>query len=134
MNFWQNFTNFVFTIIPWGEKLKGKSGLWWGENGFCVFSKTDSLQKCVIVGGKRKKYSKSPNFVQLKTHQRMCSDDENQFQTRLAHVRTCFQHYFENFEEKVEIGHFGFWHPYGKSIGVPKAKVTDLSFPSKFSK
>merc|ERR1711951_25086 len=58
----------------------------------------------------------------------MCSDDENQFQTRLAHVRTCFQHYFENFEEKVEIGHFGFWHPYGKSIGVPKAKVTDLNF------
>ena len=43
----------------------------------------------------------------------MCSDDENQFQTRLAHVRTCFQHYFENFEEKPEIGHFGFWHPYG---------------------
>ena len=40
------------------------------------------------MGGKRKKHSKSPNFVQLKTHQRMCSDDENQFQTRLAHVRT----------------------------------------------
>ena len=36
----------------------------------------------------------------------MCSDDENQFQTRLAHVRTCFQHYFENFEEKAEIVHF----------------------------
>ena len=81
-----------------------------------------------------KKQSKSPKFVQLKTHQRMCSDDENQFQTRLAHVRTCFQHYFENFEEKVDIGHFGFWHPCGESIGVPKAKVTDLNFFLKIFK
>ena len=74
-------------FIPWwGGGIKGKMGSIVGENDFCVFSKTDSLQKCVIVGGKRKKHSKSPNFVQLKTHQRMCSDDENQFQTRLAHV------------------------------------------------
>ena len=41
---------------------------------------------------------------------------------------------FENFEGKVEIGHFGFWHPYGFPIGVPKAKVTDLNFFLKIFK
>ena len=41
----------------------------------------DRLQECVIVGEGEfvKKHSKSPKFVELKTHQRMCSDDENQF-------------------------------------------------------
>ena len=39
MNFWQNFTNFVFTIIPWGEKIKRKSGLWWGKTAFAFFQK-----------------------------------------------------------------------------------------------
>ena len=62
-----------------GSDIKEKMGSIVRENGFCVFSKTNSLLECVIVGGKRKKHSKSPNFVQLKTHQRMCSDDENQF-------------------------------------------------------
>ena len=64
----------------------------------------------------------------------MCSDDENKLQTCLAHVRTCFQHYFENFEKKVEICHFGFWHPYGFPIGVPKAKLTDLNLFLKILK
>ena len=88
-----------------------------GLKRFLRFFKNGQFTRVCNSGGKRKKHSKSPNFVQLKTHQRMCSDDENQFQTRLAHVRTCFQHYFENFEEKVEISHFGFWHLYGNSIG-----------------
>ena len=40
--------------------------------------------------------------------------------------------YFEYLEEKDEIGHFGFWHPYECSIGVLKAKVTNLNFSQIF--
>ena len=62
-----------------GGDIKVKMGSIVGETVFAFFSKTNSLQECVIVGGKPQKHSKSPNSVQLKANQRMCSDDENKF-------------------------------------------------------
>ena len=104
-------------------KLKGKWGLYCWENGFYVFPKTDSLQECSSLWGKRKNDSKISNFDQPQTRQEMSLDVLNQFPVSSVHVRRYFEHYFGDLGGKVKIDHLGLRHSEGFSTLEPSENL-----------
>ena len=80
-----------------GAKVKSFLGLLQGKNDFCVFSKTDSLARCAVVGGKLKKYQKTLTIIELDLHHKTLPYVVNRFRVGLGVERTCFNHYFDIF-------------------------------------
>ena len=87
----------IYTI-PWGGEIRAENGSIVGEKRFLRFSKNGQFTDMCNSGGKT---PKTPNFVHLKMSHKMCSDVLNQSRMGLALQRTRFDHYFENFGEKV---------------------------------
>ena len=85
-----------------GGESRAENGSIVGGKRFLHFSKNGQFTDiCAIEGGKRQQTSKIQNFVHLKMSHKMCSDVLNQSRMGLALQRTRFDHYFENFGEKV---------------------------------
>ena len=71
-----------------------------------VFHEMESLRKCSIQGGKRKKFSKRCDFTHPKIAHRTSSKRQNHLRMVFRVRQTHFEHHFQNLVKKVLIDHF----------------------------